>query len=311
MNSCYINSTFAIHPSDIGLANTAFGTTEPDYKNIIKDANQRRRMSRVVKMGVAAALLCMEQYEDKAIDTILTATGLGCLTDTEKFIDSLIDNEERLLNPTPFIQSTFNVVGSQIALLTGNHCYNNTYTHRALSFECALLDAMMCINEDAQNVLVGASDEKTPNSHRIMKRLGMFQDHHHGEGSQFFILSKQKTDQSLAEIMGVKTFVGEKREKEIINNIKSFLADKNLAANNINLFLSGESIHTEIGGKLFPQAKVQTFKDICGEYHTASAFALWQVFSDKQDTLLNVGDTALIYNQFQGINHSLILVKTC
>ena len=35
---------------------------EPNYKELIKDAGIRRRMSRVIKMGVASALKCVECF---------------------------------------------------------------------------------------------------------------------------------------------------------------------------------------------------------------------------------------------------------
>lgn len=318
MKRCYINAAYAILPNGIQMADGDYCAIEPDYKNIIKDANQRRRMSRVVKMGVAAALLCLEQNENKPIDAILTATGLGCLSDTEKFMNSVIDNEEKLLNPTPFIQSTFNVIGAQIALLTNNHCYNNTYTHRALSFESALLDAMMCINEGAENVLVGASEEITTISHNIMQRLGMFKDVNQGEGSQFFVLGEEHNDNSLAKLIALKTIVGNKDEIEIINIIKSFLSENKINSNEIDLLLLGKNdtsqesyIYSLIEKELFPKTHTQSFKNVCGEYHTAVAFALWEVCTNKQNPHFTTGKMALIYNQFQGISHSLILIKRC
>ena len=112
---------FIINSSSIASDGTVAGltmpATEPDYKEIITDATLRRRMSRFVKMGVACGLECIGQTSD--IDAVITATGLGCLADTEKFIESIVANNERLLNPTPFIQSTFNTVGGQLALLKG------------------------------------------------------------------------------------------------------------------------------------------------------------------------------------------------
>lgn len=58
-----------------------------------------------------------ERYPVGKVDAIITATGLGCLADTEKFMNALMDNREQMLNPTAFIQSTFNTVGAQLALL--------------------------------------------------------------------------------------------------------------------------------------------------------------------------------------------------
>ena len=68
-------------------------------------------------------------------EAIITATSLGCLADTEKFLSSMVNNEPSMLNPTPFIQSTFNTIGGQLALITGNKGANITYVHRGFSFE--------------------------------------------------------------------------------------------------------------------------------------------------------------------------------
>ena len=140
-----------------------------DIKELIPEMNLRRRMSRVVKSGVAAGIESLLEFGDRAaVEAVVTATGLGCIADSEKFLDSLIANEERMLNPTPFIQSTFNTVGAQIALLRGLHCYNTTYANRWTSFENALTDAALRIGAGlSRAVLVGAGkaparDESSP-----------------------------------------------------------------------------------------------------------------------------------------------------
>ncbi|NJK84751.1 MAG: beta-ketoacyl synthase chain length factor [Bacteroidales bacterium] len=107
-----------------------------------------RRMSRIVKMGICSALKCLKESGVEVPDAIITGTGFGCIEDTEKFLGSIIQNEEKMLNPTPFIQSTHNTVGAAIALKIKCNNYNNTYVHRGFSFEHALLDGLMLLNED-------------------------------------------------------------------------------------------------------------------------------------------------------------------
>ena len=65
----------------------------PDYKGII-DAKLIRRMSRIIKMGVAAALQCLRAGDVQTPDAIITGTAYGCLEDTENFLKRLIENEE-------------------------------------------------------------------------------------------------------------------------------------------------------------------------------------------------------------------------
>lgn len=172
-----------------------------DPKKLIPDPSLRRRMSRMVKMGVLTALECLQ---DAAIDAIITATGFGCLTDSEKFLRNLLEQNEELLAPTPFIQSTFNTIGAQIALLCGCHGYNTTFAHRGHSFESALLEASMLLAENpAQRILVGAADERTPAQHRIMERMGLWRNREDGEGAAFLLLSGRPTTTSIGCIATV------------------------------------------------------------------------------------------------------------
>ena len=191
-----------------------------DIKELIPEMNLRRRMSRVVKSGVAAGIESLLEFGDRAaVEAVVTATGLGCIADSEKFLDSLIANEERMLNPTPFIQSTFNTVGAQIALLRGLHCYNTTYANRWTSFENALTDAALRIGAGlSRAVLVGAFDETTPSAGIILQRLRVAQQGGWGESSVFFVLTAEAFDTSVAAITGIRfpdgTAIGESAGSE-------------------------------------------------------------------------------------------------
>lgn len=290
----YIQSTSSILPAE----------GEPDYKTLIPNPSLRRRMSRVVKMGVACAMDCLATHETNKVEAIITATGLGCLADTEKFMNNLLDNNEQLLNPTAFIQSTFNTVGAQIALLCKNHSYNVTYAHRGFSFESALLDSILRIYEGNKNVLVGAFDEITPTSLDIQQRLCLYRYSKSGEGSQFFLLSAEKNENTKGAVYAPHMFSGNADEKQIENHILNYLHTHNLEQKDISVFLTGNTILS-----LFPYAKSYTFKDKCGDYHTASAYALWYATQLTKDQ--PGGKYILIYNQWNGINHSIILLKSC
>ena len=177
-----------------------------DIKLLIPDAGMRRRMSSVLKMAVTTAVECIDGVENiDSLDAIITATGWGCLADSEKFLRNIIVEKEQLLNPTPFIQSTFNTVGGQIALLRHNHCYNVTYVNRSHSFEDALLDAMMRIADgESKDVLVGAFDEQTASQHRIMERMGLFRNEDDGEGAVFTHIKAECGEQSIAEVSTIE-----------------------------------------------------------------------------------------------------------
>src|SRR5258708_14648855 len=89
---------------------------EPDYTTFI-DAKSIRRMSRIVKMGVAAAYRCLREAGVEKPDAIVTGTAYGCLEDTAIFLSQLLRQQERMRAPPPFIQSTHNTVGTQITLM--------------------------------------------------------------------------------------------------------------------------------------------------------------------------------------------------
>ena len=55
-----------------------------DIKLLIPDAGMRRRMSRVLTMAVTTAVECIEGCDNiDSLDAIITATGWGCLADSE------------------------------------------------------------------------------------------------------------------------------------------------------------------------------------------------------------------------------------
>lgn len=86
-----------------------------------------RRMAPGVKMSLHAAMQAMQEARITQLDAIITGTGLGCLQDSEKFLNAVLDQDEEYLAPTSFIQSTHNAVGAQIAIHLGCKAYNFTY----------------------------------------------------------------------------------------------------------------------------------------------------------------------------------------
>ena len=99
---------------------TRLKAVEPDYKNYV-DPKLIRRMSHVIKMGVAAAKECLQQAGVTMPDAIITGTAFGIMEDTVTFLTRIVELQEEMLPPTPFIQSTHNTVAAQIALMLQCH----------------------------------------------------------------------------------------------------------------------------------------------------------------------------------------------
>ena len=272
-----------------------------DYKEIIADPALRRRMSRIVKMGVACGLKCIEGLAPESIDAIITATGFGCLADTEKFIESIVANRERLLNPTPFIQSTFNTIGGQIALLRGIHSYNVTYAHRGLSFESALIDAAMQVAEGKKNVLLGAIDEITASSADIQRRLGMTCEYELGEGANFFVLNATASGNKSAAVLDIDTRSGHLTDDNLVEWIVEMTERNSIEISDLCIVANCNAATANNIEKRLPlKNKPLQFKTC--DYPTLSAQAL--DFAINNSTANNT----LIISDYQHINHSLILL---
>lgn len=171
------------------------GADEPDYKEVITDANSRRRMGRLLKMAVWCGLKSLEGVPSERVAGIITSTGAGFMKDTISFGSSIFDREETLLNPSPFMQSTFNTASGYIALIRKIHAYNTTYVQQADGFAASLVDAAMLLDDAAEGnvALVGAFDEVTPEVDVIRQRLGLYRVGDAflplGEGAAAFLLS--------------------------------------------------------------------------------------------------------------------------
>ena len=314
---------------------------DPNYKAFI-DPMAARRMSRLIKMGITSAKLCLAEAGISMPDAIITGTGLGSVEDTEKILNSILQHEQ-LLNPTPFIQSTYNTISSQIAINLKCHNYNSTYVHRTFSFESGLLDAMMQLEEKtADHILVGGIDEMTMNHLKIIRRLRHFKmmpasnlnilkyespGSIAGEGSGYYLLSSERNERTYSRITGVGTFYKPDGLEGVENKIFAFLTSLNLRIEDIDIFLSGLNGDKEfdityyyLSEHLFQNKPFAYFKHLCGEYHTASSFALWIaancIWNQRYPDILKVNTKTpdrirniLIYNQYNGVNHSLILVS--
>ena len=316
---------------------------EPNYRNYI-NGRYLRRMSRVIKMGVSAAKICLAEVEVSDPDAIIVGTGLGCLEDTEKFLRAIYKSNEQSVSPTQFIQSTHNTVASQIAIMLGCNNYNFTYVHRGFSFESALQDALMQFSEDDEpkNILVGGLDESTESYLNITRRLSQWKSKEFsqlqllanhlrgslpGEGAAFFMLSNQISDNSYAQIQAVRMMYKPKDEAFIHSEINDFLQENKVNKKDVDLVLLGvngdsriDNIYKYVEENVFTNTPMGYFKHLCGEYKTATAFGLWlaaQILEKQQvpDVVKlrpfeakNIKQI-LIYNNYSNINHTLLLIR--
>lgn len=320
-----------------------FPAITPDFKKFIP-AMQLRRMSKGLKMGLTAAKMSLEDADVTMPDAIITGTGQGAKLDTEKFLGEILDRQEEMLSPTSFIQSTHNTVGGQIALNLGCRGYNMTYSHNAASLESALIDAMLVLGENPgkQNILAGGVDELSQVLTPLQKLDGQVKEEDissldllHSttpgtflsEGAHFFTLSGEKNLKSYARLLDVSVLnTGE--PGEIVLSIEKQLESIGIMPGEIDLLITGNNgdsrfdhYYDKVYEGLFKNKTQLGFKHLTGDYDTVTGFAIFlacrilkhnflpEIFILKGEPVSKPG-RILIYNQYLGENHSLILLES-
>ena len=337
----YDNSMFLDEITDYN--DSVIFAQDPDYKQYIPPA-AARRMAKGIKMGVVASKIAMDEAGIEIVDAIITGTGMGCMIDSEKFVSAIIDNNEQYLTPTSFIQSTHNTVAGQIALGIACKAYNFTYVHSSISFESALLDAKMQLeNDEAQHILVGGVEElgeHTTKVHCLINHVkpesvtisevlnSKTEGAVFSEGTNFFVVSNEKKESCYAELVAVETFNTLKKEK-VSKTIESFLEENNLKAADIDVVVFGnngdvdfDGYYNQLSEGIFSKTQQVYYKHLVGENNTVSAFGLWLASKIlKTQTIPEIVKineikssevkTVLCCNQYRGQNHSLLLHKKC
>lgn len=351
MSAVYINSAACISAQDTLNENFFYHlkpenssqvlkAIEPNYKEFIPPAASRR-MSKTVKMSSVASQYALEEAGIENPDAIIVGTGMGCSQDSEKFLKNVLDNHEEFLTPTFFIQSTHNTVAGQIALGLQCHAYNFTYVNTSSSLEFSFLDAKLQINDgEAKNVLVGSTDEQTERvmelyklNKTIKKEKNLPIDYLNsetegviwGEGASFFVLGKEKTEHSYAQLKDIQ--ISSRLDLEETQQfIEEFLAKNDLTNKNIDaviLGFSGDSksdVYYKSASELFTNSALLYYKHLSGEFNTASGFSTFMachilknqeipeammINSVKKNEVKNV----LLYNHLRGNDHSLVLLE--
>ncbi len=314
----------------------------PDFKAYINPI-QMRRLSRMLRIGLSAATICLRNSRISIPDGIITATGYGFLEETAKFLQEILVQGERQLTPTYFMQSTSNALAGLVALTVKCMGYNNTYASRGFAFENALTDAMMQLNENASaNILIGSYDEAAEVQYKASIRAHHFKTEYvnnlslfntntrgsiQGEGSAFFMLSGKPSESTWGILDDIHQ-VYKPEQGALSSELEIFLRKNDVTNKSIDLIISGasgDSQHDAVLNALIntffddlPQAR---FKHLSGEYCTATAFAVWlgaSILKRQQVPEVVVVDTSkiarrpgtiLIVNHYMGKSFTYILLK--
>ncbi|WP_282629750.1 beta-ketoacyl synthase chain length factor [Empedobacter sedimenti] len=292
----------------------------PILKDIISPA-MSRRMASGVKMGIYSSLNALIEAGIQQPEAIITGTAMGCMVDSEKFLTSIIENKEEFLTPTAFIQSTHNTVGSQIALHLGCNAYNFTYSNGSNSFENALLDGFLQVeNQEVNNALIGGIDEIGERFYYLKQLIGEIELENnkgikYSEGAHFGVLSNEKRENSFARILDVSI---QNVYEDLYSEILKFIQLNHINLTYVDAIISGVKY---LNNNELTQIELYEYKDFIGEFGTSSAFGfVLGCELLKKQTLPNqfkMNDVStksyknvLLVNGYKGKDLSLVLLQS-
>ncbi len=254
---------------------------------VLKDAamltpNQRRRLSRLQQMAIITARHSHSPDPAQRV-TIAIGTGLGCLEDAGTFIENLVAKDEREPMPTRFPNSVHNSPAGQVAIDQVAHGMNSAPTAGETTFESALWQGICQLaTDEADHALVGAADEMDKYLLSIGQRWGAWNETIlPGEGAVVVSLAgADKIASPLARVTRLK--LGRYR-RPFDAQIEAEWIAAAVDLSKVAVLLSGakgfrqlEPRYDAVAAALSKLAgrplEHQTYKQLCGEFHSASAF---------------------------------------
>ena len=299
-----------------------------------------RRMCNLLKRAIVTARLTLQKACVEMPDAIITGTGLGCIENTEKFLYSIWENEEKFLQPSYFMQSTHNIISAAIAIDLKCHGYNTTYVHRGASFENALLDAIMQFSQHKiGTALVGGYDELTPDYYIFFDRIGIWDFSKRdtslpkticfaGEAAVSMLLRSEKNEQTLCELNGVEIMYRPTTEQlrksleNLLNQAGCTLSEIDAVAVGTNSNPANDMIYEDIVPQLFGNLPVMQYKHLFGQSFISPALGTYAaaICLHKQlipshlltrDENISPVKRILLYNHYRNKSHTFALLTRC
>ena len=241
---------------------------DPDFRPFIPPMVSRR-MNSIVKRSIAVSRHVLDKAGIQSPDAIISGTGIGCVGDTEVFLNQMLDNGENMLNPSRFICSTPNTIGSQIAIYLGSRGFNSTHVNDMFAFEGALLESVMLLQKGSvENVLLCAADQLTDGLYGLLDRDAFWKGIPVSEGAVGFVLSNSPGGVAVDDVVLTRSNPSWEVDRILRENSLEW---KDIDAV-VTSLLPGES--SERFAFVPEGVQMLTYKQYCGQYFTASAFGL-------------------------------------
>lgn len=312
--------------------------TIPDISGFVPPM-QARRMTRLVKLGIAAGMDALKQGDVRTPGAVIVGTGDGCKQSTERFLNNMIEHDEQVPDPTAFIGSTHNGVAGQIAMAVDCKAYNYTYLHAGLSFPSALADGLLQLQEGNKNVLVGGVDVITPGFIATQATCGVWRQEPGtgnrdlldrpgngalaGEGSAFFLLDREERAGAV-EVVAAGLFQG-LADETFLKEVLAQLAAAGVQPTDVDVVLTGicgdRALDAAYPAHLSPfsRAGIAAYKHLTGEFYTANALGTWFLWNGLRsglwpeamvrNPLPNGASVGLLLDHFRHGNRSFVLLR--
>ena len=272
---------------------------DPNFRDWLNPL-ESRRMGKILKRALVTAQKVMHDSGVQQPDAVITGTGLGCIENTELFLDQLCREGEEMLKPTYFMQSTHNTISSLISIHDHLHGYNTTYSHKSVSFDSALLDAFTQLRlGDIRTALVTGNDEMTPTYFSILQRAGYVGQPGQvaaGETSVAMMLTTDPAD-ALCEIEEVSMSVRDAQQP---------FAPADLLVLGTNGVPQNDQLYREVAQHM-PGVETFEYKRLFGESYTVSGLGIYAAAH-----LLSQGRAGrvLFVNHSDNLNVTAVTLKT-
>ncbi len=294
--------------------------------------NDARRMGNLMKRALVTALKVLKDTGIEHPDAIVTGTSIGSLDYTEKFLDAMVENGEETLSPTFFMQSTHNTVSSTLSIYTKTHGYNSTYSHGAISFDLAVLDAWMQMQlGKIHTALVGGHDEMVESYFELLRKVGYVGQEGMvpcSEVAMSMVLNTDGSQDCLCELAGIRISHQPALESLKIQ-IEQMLDEAGLTWSDISGVMTGingqvanDASYQTLTDGLFPDVPLLHYKHLFGENYTVSALGLYaaahclkkgvvpaSMYDASRSVRCNDLKAMLFVNVMEGRDYSLILLK--
>lgn len=264
-------------------------------------SNQRRRLSRLVQMALITARRSHKPDPTQRL-AVAIGTGFGFLEDAAAFMENLISKDEREPMPARFPNSVHNAAAAQVAIDLGARAMNSAPTNGEISFESALWQGrcQLAIRE-ADVALVGAADELNKYPLSIGQRWGFWTDQTRpGEGAMVASLTREEAAATpLARVTAVclgryrRPFDAEREADWIASVVDLTAVDAVLSGAKGTPALDAHyaAVVAALSARTGRALEHQTYKQLCGEFHAASAFG----FSVAVERVRQTGRGVLLY----------------